>query len=202
MGPTLRRADWIQLVTGTKSTLIENIATGLAAKPVQKAINPEQPAPLSVAEMQDDIGTSKRSKRKQQMNINNRKANIAAADPATKLRGELEAERKNVVPAFMRKKKKQHRTATRGHDEEESDADEEDFPADTSLRERLRGLQRLKENALREEEELIVAAEASRLRKELYEKDRIIEKLRMEQNIFADVYNGQQYHIISRSKRS
>jgi hypothetical protein len=175
---------------------VENAAFGLAAKPVQESVNGQQKAaPMALAEMQDDIGTSKRSKRKQQMNVNNRKAIIAAGDPATKLRGELEAERKNVVPAFMRKKKKQHRTATRGHDEEESGTDEEDFPADTSLRERLRTLQRLKENALLEQEELIVAAEASRLRKQLSEKDRLIEKLRTEQNLFADVYNGERYEL-------
>lgn len=153
---------------------------------------PPVPGALVLADMVDNPGMSSRSKRKQQMNRNNAKAIIAAADPATKLRRELEGERKKVVPSFMLKKKRQPRTATRGNDEDDEDEDlEEGFAADTSLRERLRGLQRLKENVLREEEERIIAAEASRLRKELHEKDKVIEKLRAEQNIFADVYNGE-----------
>lgn len=187
----LSRADWIQLITGTKSALAINPTTGGGANPVQRA-GPAPKGALVLEEMVDDPGMSKRSKRKREMNQNSKKAIIAAADPVTKLRGELEAERRKVVPAFMLKKKKQTKTATRGHDEEESATDDEDFAADTSLRGRLRQLQRLKENVLREEEEAIILAESSRLRKEIYEKDRIIEKLRMEQNPFADVYNGEQ----------
>lgn len=187
----LLRADWVQILTGTKSTLADNPTTGGGANPVQK---PPVEGALVLAEMVDNPGVSSRSKRKREMNRNNTKAIIAAADPATKLRRELEGERKRVVPSFMLRKKKQIRTATRGREDEDDDEatdEEEDFAADTSLRERLRGLQRLKENVLREEEERIIATETIRLRKELHEKDKVIEKLRAEQNLFADVYNGE-----------
>lgn len=184
------RADWVQLLTGTKSALSENPTLGGGANQVEGPSN-SQDGP-SVFEELAEAGMSKRSKRKREMNANNRKVIIAAADPATKLRGELEEERKKVVPSFILKPKKKTTTTTRNHASlQESDMDEDDFDADTSLRAQLRELGRLKENVLKEVEQAIIASESSRLRKDLAAKDKLIEQLRAEQNLFADVYNGE-----------
>lgn len=184
------RADWIQLITGTKSALADNPTTGANANVLEDEAGANVDDVL--LEALADPSTSKRSKRKQTMNANNRKAAIAAADPATKLRRELQAERKKVVPSFILQPKKRN-TGSRQQAPVEEDEDvemDDTFDESTSLRDQLRALQRTKDFNLPAAELEIVNTEISRLRKELAEKDKLIEVLRSEQNLFADVYNG------------
>lgn len=196
-----RRADWVHLITGTRSTLAENPTAGGNANTIQGA-NDVQTGPSDLS-APVDATVSKRSKRKQAMNGNNKKVIIAAADPATKLRYELEEERKSVVPSFILKPRKKKATATRHHADmdEDEEADEDELDEATSLREQLRELQGIKELVVKEVEQDIVAIESSRLRKELAAKDKIMEQLRNEQNLFAEVYNGKQASLLGREAR-
>lgn len=86
----------------------------------------------------------------------------AATDPATRLRLELEDQRKKVVPKRMQ----------------------------NCLKHQLRELQHLRERVILEEEEMIIAAGIKRLRQELVDKDRLIEQLQTEGTVFATTYNA------------
>ena len=156
-----RRNDWIQLVTGTKSALADTVSIGGLANPVGGDINA-----ASVKELVAPT-TSRRSlyKKKAGMSSSQAKAVLAAADPAAKLRLELEQEREKAIPEIRLK-------------------------AGESLRGKLRDLQYLKERVSRQEEIDIIAEESRRLRKLLSDKDKIIEQLRAESALFADAYNG------------
>lgn len=182
------RADWIQLVTGVKSTLADNPAA--VGQPDQPGI--DEHWLTGVASTDDaDAGTSKRTKRKQQMNAKAAGKKAIAADPATKLRNELEEQRKAVVPKFIRAPT--HKVAkARRLDEDSSEDDEDDVITgdETSfLRNQLRELQRLKDRVVNETELIIIAEESARLRRDLAQKDKVIEHMRSEMTLFASVYN-------------
>ena len=87
---SIGRSDWIQLVTGVKSSLAASLE--LVDKKAEKAL---ESAGANVA------GRSRRSmfKRRPGMNTAQAKAILAAADPATALRIELGQERKKALPA-------------------------------------------------------------------------------------------------------
>jgi len=144
----------VQILTGQRSALADAPSVG-GSNPIADA------PPLAQAE---GSRVSRRSlyKKKSGMSSAQATAIIAAADPAARLRIELEQQRKDVIP--------------------EKIAD--------SLRGQLRELNVLKERVLREEEIGIIQREARRLRIILAEKEKIIEQLQAEQNLFVNAYNA------------
>jgi hypothetical protein len=168
--------------------LTDNPTAGGGANQVVEDMELRNGASTSDALPEDPV--SKRSKRKQQMNAKVREAVIAAANPGMKLRNELEAERKAVVPSFILKPSTKSRRVARELPSSSESDDEDDIPEGANLKEQMRELGRLRDRIVNQTELAIVVQESGRLRKELANKDKLIEHFRSEQNLFADVYNG------------
>lgn len=112
-------------------------------------------------------GRSRRSlfKKKLGMTTGEAKAILAAADPAGALKIELGQARRKAIPSARLKE-------------------------GISLSGQKRELSSLKERLIRPEEERIIDRELSRLRKLGKDVEVIIEQMRTETALFAEVYNG------------
>lgn len=158
--------DWLQILTGTRITLLETASTSANAN--REALFPEANA-QNGTDLAVLSTTSKRSQYKQQMAQKNQASDVimGAANPAVTLKAQLEKERKSTVPPQLPAS-----------------------PAE-SLRGQLRELRQIKDRVLSEAEASIVVAESQRLRTEMSKVDSVMEHLKQELPLYTNVYNGE-----------
>ena len=151
-------------MTGTRSALAEQEQAQADAVLATFAQQVPQAQPVEAA--------SKRSLYKQQAGLAavKRAATAVAepANPAAKLRFELDKERKKVVDASVRGK----------------------LRSGISLKSFLKDLNSVKESEVLPQEISIAEDESKRIRKLITEKEKVVDTLKSEMSTLTDVYNG------------
>jgi hypothetical protein len=164
--------DWVQLVTGTRSALAEQEQAQADAVLATFAQQIPQAQPVEAA--------SKRSLYKQQAGLAAvKKAATAVAEPANpaaKLRFELDKERRKVVDASVKGK----------------------LRSGISLKSFLKDLNSVKESEVLSQEITIAEDESKRIRKILAEKEKVVDALKSEMSTLTDVYNGAPLVLLDR----